>query len=176
MKHLILMRHASARPGPDDRERPLSPAGRSEAIAIGRALGALAAHGFRPERALVSPARRARETLAGVRETLASLAAVDEEELLYLASASRLLGRLRQLPDATAQVLLVGHNPGLGELAQQLVGRGEADVRTRAARGLAPAAFAALRIGTRWSELEPACAELVAFVRPGDGSDSGDGL
>jgi hypothetical protein len=39
----------------------------------------------------------------------------------------------------------------------------------RAARGLAPAAFAALRIGTqRWRELEPACAELVAFVRPGD--------
>jgi len=169
MKHLILMRHASARPGQDDRERPLSPEGRSEALASGRALQALAAHGFRPEQALVSPARRARETFAGVREALASLGAATEDDALYLASASRLLGRLQRLPDATAQVLLVGHNPGLAELARELVGRAEADVLLRAARGLAPAAFAALRLPLqRWRELEPACAELVAFVRPGD--------
>ncbi len=171
MKHLILMRHASARPGQDDRERPLSPEGTSEAHAIGRALKALAAHGFRPEQALVSPARRARETLASVREALASLADTSEDDALYLASAGRLLSRLQQLPDATAQVLLVGHNPGLAELALQLVGQAEAEVLLRAARGLAPAAFAALRIPTqRWRELEPACAELVAFVRPGDPS------
>ena len=171
MKHLILMRHASARPGQDDRERPLSPEGKSEALAIGRALQALAAYGFWPEQALVSPARRARETLAGVREALASLTVADEDDALYLASAGRLMSRLQQLPDATAQVLLVGHNPGLGELARQLVGRAEAEVQARAARGLAPAAFAALRIPTRrWRELEPACAELVAFVRPRDAS------
>jgi phosphohistidine phosphatase len=169
MKHLILLRHASARPGQDDRERPLSPQGASEALEIGRALRALAARGFRPEQALVSPARRARETFAGVREALASLASASEDDALYLASAERLLGRLQQLPDAIAQVLLVGHNPGLAELAVQLVGQAEADVLVRVARGLAPAAFAAFRIPTRrWCELEPACAELVALVRPGE--------
>ena len=83
---------------------------------MGRALEALAARGFRPERALVSPARRARETLAGVRAALATLAAAEEDEALYLASPGRLLARLQRLPDATSQVLLVGHNPGLAEL------------------------------------------------------------
>src|SRR5262245_5981195 len=169
MKHLILLRHASARPGQDDRERPLSPEGTKEAAASGRALLALEARGFRPERALVSPARRALETLAGVREALTSLADAAEDEALYLASAERLLGRLGRLPDDAAQVLLVGHNPGLAELVLRLVGQGEADVLVRASRGLSPAAFAAFRIPTRrWGELEPACGELVAFVRPGE--------
>jgi phosphohistidine phosphatase len=169
MKHLILMRHASAGLGEDDRARPLSPEGLSEAQRMGPALEKLSARGFRPERALVSPSRRTRETLAGVRAALASLAA-EEDETLYLASPGRLLARLQQLPDATSQVLLVGHNPGLAELLDWLVGRAEADVLLRAARGLAPAACAALRIPTeRWRELEPACAELVAFLRPEDG-------
>ena len=168
MKHLILMRHASARPGEDDRARPLSPEGLSEAQRMGRALEALSARGFRPERALVSPSRRTRETLAGVRAALATLAA-EEDEALYLASPGRLLARLQRLPDATSQVLLVGHNPGLAELVDWLVGRAEADVLLRAAHGLAPAACAALRIPTeRWREVEPACAELVAFLGPAD--------
>jgi phosphohistidine phosphatase len=169
MKHLILMRHASALPGEDDRARPLSPEGLSEAQRIGPALEKLSARGFRPERALVSPSRRTRETLAGLRAALSTLAAAEEDETLYLASPGRLLARLQQLPDAISQVLLVGHNPGLAELLDWLVGRAEADVLLRAARGLAPAACAALRIPTeRWRELEPACAELVAFLRPED--------
>jgi phosphohistidine phosphatase len=168
MKHLILMRHASARPGDDDRERPLTPEGAAEAERMGRALAGLVARGFRPEHALVSPARRTRETFEAVRGALAALAAA-EDEALYLASPGRLLARLQRLPDATAQVLLIGHNPGLGELVEWLVGRSDADALPRAARGLVPAACAALRIRTeRWRDLEPACAELVAFLRPHD--------
>src|SRR5688572_22256056 len=127
MKHLILMRHASAPPGEDDRARPLSPEGLSEAQRMGPALEKLSARGFRPERALVSPSRRTRETLAGVRTAFADLAA-EEDERLYLASPGRLLARLQQLPDALSQVLLVGHNPGLAELVDWLIGRAEADV------------------------------------------------
>jgi phosphohistidine phosphatase SixA len=168
LKHLILMRHASAEPGEDDRARPLSADGRGEVERMARALDALGARGFRPERALVSPARRTRETLDGLRAALGGLAA-EEDEALYLGSPGRLLARLQALPDAFSQALLIGHNPGLAELLDWLVGRAEADVLLRAARGLAPAACAALRIPTtRWLELEPACAELVAFVRPGD--------
>jgi phosphohistidine phosphatase len=165
MKHLILMRHASAGPAADDRERPLSPAGRGDALRMGRALEA---RGFRPEWALVSPARRARETLAGVQGGLRSLAGAETDEALYLAGADRLLARLRRVPEETAQLLLVGHNPGLSELARALVGQGPADVLRRAAHGLAPAACAALRIGElRWRELEPGCAELVDLLLPG---------
>jgi len=170
MKHLILMRHASAGPAADDRERPLSAAGQSEALQMGRALAALSASGFRPEWALVSPARRAQETLAGVRSGLPCLAGAETDGALYLASPGRLLSRLQRLPDETAQLLLVGHNPGLSELAQLLAGRAEADLRLRFARGLTPAACAALRIeSVHWHELAPGCAELVELLRPDSG-------
>jgi phosphohistidine phosphatase len=162
MKHLILMRHASAGPAADDRERPLSAAGQREALRMGRALAALSASGFRPERALVSPARRAQETLAGVRRGLRSLAAADTDDALYLASPGELLSRLQRLSDETEQLLLVGHNPGLSELAQALVGRAEADLRLRAG------ACAALRIESMsWRDLAPGCAELIELLRPG---------
>ncbi len=159
MKHLILMRHASARPGADDRERPLSAAGSREALAMGAALEALAVRGFRPEQALVSPARRALDTLASLRAGLSCLTGTETDAALYLASAGQLLARLRRIPDETSQVLLVGHNPGLSELVPWLVG-GDA-------LALAPAACAALRLPAGpWSELEPGCAELVQLLTP----------
>jgi phosphohistidine phosphatase len=167
MKHLVLMRHANAQPAADDRERPLSAAGRSEALDMGRALEELAPSGFHPEWALASPARRAQETLAAVRSRLRSLAGAETDEALYLASPGQLLARLQRVPDETVQLLLVGHNPGMSELAQLLVGEAGAELWLRAARGLAPAACAALRIeGLRWCELTPGCAELVELLTP----------
>ena len=169
MKHLILLRHASAENGDNDRVRPLSTLGRSEATRMGAALGTLAKRGFLPELLLTSPALRARETLAGLRGALTAARREEPDETLYLASAGRLLAKLQALPDRDAQVLLVGHNPGLGELLQLLVERGAAEVLLRAAHGLAPATLAALRIATpRWRDVGPGCAELVEFLRPAD--------
>src|SRR5262245_4368645 len=129
----------------------------------------LAGLGFRPELLLSSPAQRALETLAGVRGALGAARRVDEDETLYLASAGGLLAKLQSLSDADEQVLLVGHNPGLAELVDLLVGRGGAEALLRATRGLAPGALAALRLATpRWRDLAPGCAELVEFVRPAD--------
>jgi len=172
MKHLILLRHASAENGESDRVRPLSALGRSEAARVARALLRLADGGFRPELLLASPARRVRETLEGIRAALGAARRVEEDESLYLASAGRLLTRLQALPDEVEQVLLVGHNPGLGELVPLLVERGAADVLLRATKGLAPGALAALRIATpRWCDVAPGCAELVEFLRPADLAD-----
>jgi phosphohistidine phosphatase len=172
MKHLILLRHASAENGEVDRARALSALGRSEAARMGAVFGRLAGRGFRPQLLLCSPALRARETLEGLRAALGTALRVEEDEALYLASAGRLLAKLQALPDPEAQVLLVGHNPGLGELAQLLVERGAAEVLLRAAKGLAPGALAALHIATpRWRDLGPGCAELVEFLRPADLAD-----
>ena len=169
MRQLILLRHAHAEPadaGQADLDRPLSPEGLAEAEAAGRWL---AEHGLVPDCVLCSPARRTRETLEALRGALDGADRVEEDEALYLASAGRLLAKLQALPDPESQVLLVGHNPGLAELAQLLVERGAAEVLLRAARGLAPGAFAALRIATpRWRDLAPGCAELVEFLRPED--------
>jgi phosphohistidine phosphatase len=175
MKHLILLRHASAENGDLDRARAISATGRGEAARMAVVLERLAGQGFRPALLLCSPARRARETLDALRDALGDAARVEEDEALYLASAGRLLAKLQALPDLQSQVLLVGHNPGLVELVQLLVERGAADVLLRASRGLAPGALAALRITTpRWRELAPGCAELVEFLCPADVVDEAD--
>ena len=180
-KHLILLRHASAENGEVDRLRALSRGGEAEAARLGDALVRLEERGFRPQIVLSSPARRARETALRLLPGLAhdprvgpqngprTGPRVEEDEGLYLASPGQLLSRLQALPDHEPQVLLVGHNPGLAELVQLLAERGAAEVLVRAARGLAPAAFAALRIrAAHWRDLGPGCAELVEFLRPSD--------
>jgi phosphohistidine phosphatase len=168
-KHLILLRHASAENGAVDRLRPLSRVGEAEAARLGSALMRLEERGFRPEIVLSSPARRARETALRLRADLPRAPRIEQDEALYLASPGELLTRLQALPDREQQVLIVGHNPGLAELVQLLVSAGPAEVLVRAARGLTPAAFAALRIAAaRWKDLEPGCAELVEFLRPSD--------
>ena len=70
--------------------------------------------GINPDVTLVSSAKRAQETVAPLDLPLTRDAA------LYNASATDLLTRLRSLPKDVQSVLLVGHNPGMEELATQL--------------------------------------------------------
>lgn len=78
--------------------------------------GFLAAEGIRPEMVLCSSARRARETLAGMALALDGVPIVYETRL-YMAAAPDLLERLKKLDEALSSILLVGHNPGLEQLA-----------------------------------------------------------
>lgn len=162
-KHLFLMRHASAGPAADDRTRPLTPAGRIEAVQMGRALSALA---IPPARALASPARRAQETLDAVRSHV-ELEGIETDEALYLASAAALRMRLEGVPEATSRLLVIGHNPGLSELLHERVESGAKGLRPRASHGLAPGAVAVLRFDGPWRELAAAPAHLVELLTPG---------
>lgn len=154
-KHLFLMRHASAGPGADDRARPLTPAGRREAAQIAHAL---AARSVRPAWALVSPARRAQETLDAIRGVV-ELAGAETDGALYLASSSVLRSRLERVPEQTTSLLVIGHNPGLSELLHELVASGKAG-------GLAAGAVAVLRFAGRWGELSRAPAHRVEVLSP----------
>jgi len=167
-KHLILLRHAHAEDGASDRERPLSAKGHREIERAARGLDTLTGSGFRPTLVLTSSARRTLETAAAVERVLAGPLRVEQDETLYLASPGQLLTRLRSLPEVERQVLLVGHNPGLAELAALLAERASAAVLLRARRGLGTAAFAALRVAAHWRDLAPGAAELVEFRQPGD--------
>lgn len=119
MRRLILLRHGHAEPeGASDRdpERALTAQGRAAARAAGEAL---AAAGLRPDVALVSPARRARETWDAVAAVLGGPEATAAPEL-YDASADTLLAAARARPEAV--VAVVAHNPGLQLLARRLAG------------------------------------------------------
>ncbi|HYX76555.1 MAG TPA: histidine phosphatase family protein [Gaiellaceae bacterium] len=163
MYALYLLRHAKsswADPGLADRERPLAPRGRRDAKRIAKHLRQL---GVAPELVLCSPAVRTRETLELVRPALAASTVALEEDL-YGASSDRLLARLRRVPGAVASVMLVGHNPGLHQLALSLASAGNELGRLEAK--FPTAALATLQIPKPWSRLEPGDATLSAFVVP----------
>ena len=113
-----LLRHAKSSwddPGLADRERPLA---RRGVKATARLREHLRRSGIAPDLVLCSPAARAVETWERVRDGLAGDMRVGIEAELYAASADQLLARLGQLPESAGSVLVIGHNPGIGELAE----------------------------------------------------------
>ncbi|NTU60531.1 MAG: hypothetical protein HGA98_05690, partial [Deltaproteobacteria bacterium] len=121
MKRLTLVRHAkSSRKDPSlpDFYRPLSGRGWDEAPEMGRRL---AAAGVKPDAFVSSPANRAWSTSQEIASALGFPAeALRVEASIYDAEAGALLRLVRALEPAWEHVLLVGHNPGLTDLAQLL--------------------------------------------------------
>jgi phosphohistidine phosphatase len=118
-RRLHLLRHAKSswdEPGLDDHERPLTPRGQRAAARLAVWIGE---HGPRPQLVLCSTAVRARQTLDLVADALGE-PPVELEEALYHASAGELAARVRRLDDGLLDVLVVGHNPGLHDVALML--------------------------------------------------------
>lgn len=115
---LILTRHAKSSwgdPTQDDFDRPLNDRGRKSAAALG---SWLAERDLIPQEVLVSGARRTVETWQGIAREMPQQADMRSEPGLYHASAPAILGALRT---ATAPIImLIGHNPGIGDCAGQL--------------------------------------------------------
>ena len=157
-KCLLLLRHAKSSwddPALADHDRPLAPRGRRAAQLIGEHL--------RRERVPVSlvicsSALRARETL----ELVGPPGEVRIEPQLYGASAEQLLKRVRQLPEKVDTVMLVGHNPGIQELAVRLAGEDAGLAGQKFPTG----ALSTLTFAGPWRGLEAGGAQLAGFARP----------
>ena len=170
VKMVLLLRHAKSawgQPGLDDHERPLNRRGE-------RAAEAMADHivrnAPRPDLILCSTAVRTRQTLAPLVHRLTVPAPpIALERALYLASDDTLLERLRVLSEEIGTVLLIGHNEGIGELAEALAGHGAPAALASLQAKFPTGALAVLRAPDRpWRELAPGAAELLSFVRPRD--------
>jgi phosphohistidine phosphatase len=118
---LILLRHAKSDWSGDESDiaRPLAKRGRRQAPDAGRWL---AANVDRIDLAVVSPARRARSTWDIVAADLDAVPPRRIDDRLYTASDQELLAVVRELPDDLETVVLVGHNPGIEDLASLLAG------------------------------------------------------
>lgn len=122
MKRFVIFRHAKSswdKRGIADHDRPLADRGRRDGPRMGERL---ARRGVKPDLLLVSSATRARETGDLIEPALkhAGLArAIDPE--IYLASPGKLLAILKAVSDNVEELVLVGHNPGLTQLANQLL-------------------------------------------------------
>jgi phosphohistidine phosphatase len=167
VKTLWLLRHAKASAGGDglaDRDRPLSARGRDAARRIGRHLAESEAV---PELVLCSSSLRTRETIQLVAKGLGAELEVDYENDLYLASERDLRERVAQVPERVDSLLLVGHNPGIAELALALAARGQPDALAQMRNKFPTGALAELRVhSAKWSHFARGGCELVAFVTP----------
>ena len=123
--------------------------------------------GVRPELVLCSTALRARATLDALLPALGAQAEVRFEDDLYGADADELLARLRAVSTRVESVLVVGHNPGLQDLAARLAGDGE-PVATDQLRAKFPTgALAVLDLGsTTWARLTIGGAYLAHLFTP----------
>lgn len=120
MKVLSVVRHAKAeRPEgyPSDFARPLTSRGHKDAARLGSLLAEL-----QPpvDCILSSPAARAAQTADRMAAALGFTESVTWENAIYLASADTLLELLRRAPEEAEHIVLIGHNPGLEELAAGL--------------------------------------------------------
>ncbi len=173
MKRLLLLRHAKAVRDCDegDQARALNPRGRGDAARMGALVHG---KGWLPDCALVSSATRTMETWHLLAAELPDAPQPEFLDGLYLASWKTILNFARtRAPDAAGTLLVVGHNPGLEELALALAQKPDspqARARLDAMRDKYPTC--ALCVFdcdiAHWRDLAPGGATLAAFVRPRD--------
>jgi phosphohistidine phosphatase len=169
-RRLILLRHAKSDwPDVPDRDRPLAKRGRRDAPRIGRWLRE---HGYQPDVVVCSAARRTRQTWDLVAPELGGSPAVRFEPRAYAASALTLLYLVQELPGRYRAALLIGHNPGLSDLAGSLAAAPESASADGNGPGppisLPTAAVAVLEFPGDWPSLTPGQAHLLDHITPSD--------
>lgn len=171
MGTLLLLRHAKSSwddPGLADYDRPLAKRGRKAAPLIGAEIARL---GLRPDLILCSSAARTRETLALVLPALgAPPPEIVFDDAIYMATPTVLLGLLGKLPTGAGgpnTVMVVGHNPGLEELAELLVGGGNDAAQEQMAEKFPTGALAVFTFpGDTWRDIAPGAGTLAHFITP----------
>ena len=167
MHQLLLLRHAKSSwqdAASPDRDRPLNARGRRAAVAM---RSAMREFGLIPDLILVSTAARTMETMSAL-EPWDDTPLVEPLDELYLAGARQLLGTLRTVAETVRTVLLIGHNPGMHELAVLL-----ADTNVSAAKpmrevldGFPTGALAEFSVTGPWSGLASGGGRLQRFLTP----------
>ena len=159
---LIVLRHAKAeQSAPSDNERPLAPRGPEDAAAAGDWLASI---GVSPDAALVSSAKRTRETWAAVARAADWDVAPTIDDGLYAAGVDTALDVLRGLEDAVSCAISVGHNPTAAYLVSLPDdGDGDDEASNALAAGYPTNAAAVLAFHGDWADLDPGMATLRAF-------------
>ncbi|GGO91447.1 phosphohistidine phosphatase [Nocardioides phosphati] len=162
---LVLVRHAQAESwAASDVERALTPAGTEAAGVLGEWLRD---QGITPDAALVSGARRTRETWAALADAAGWQLQPAYDDGLYAAGPDTALDLIRFAATDAATLLVLGHNPTIHFLAQVLSdGTGAAEQTTRLASDFPPASAAVLTFDVEWARVSEGYGALTAF-RPG---------
>ncbi|MGJ5178065.1 SixA phosphatase family protein [Bradyrhizobium oligotrophicum] len=171
MRRLMLLRHAKTEtdaPSGRDQDRRLDERGHQDAAMTG---DFIASHPPVPDLVLVSTAVRAQQTwelaFAAMKDRVPA-PQVEQVPDLYAAEPMQILHQIRLAAVADPkQLLVVGHNPGLHELALALTGRGDPDARHELSRNMPTSGLAIFDFDTDdWGDVSFTRGNLVAFVTP----------
>ncbi|SRR5579871_878624 len=171
MRRLMLLRHAkteSEAPSGRDQDRRLDERGRKDAAEIGNWI---ARHPPFADTVMVSPAVRAHQTWEIAWEAMKDRAPAPKVEFvaeLYGADPVQLLESVRSaVVTDPKRLMLVGHNPGMHELALALTGSGDDAGRKALSDNLPTSGLAVFDFAVGdWSDVAFRRGRLVLFVSP----------
>lgn len=167
MRRLMLLRHAKSAwntPGLADVDRPLNARGREAAPRMGTYM---MGQGLVPDLAVVSAAKRTRETWALVAPAFGTDIATTFEPAIYEAAPQTLMSVARATSPAVRTLLMVGHNPGMETLAALLVAGGAMAGGAAFLPKFPTAALAVIDLDvTSWAEVGHGKGALERFVTP----------
>lgn len=171
MRRLMLLRHAKTEidaPSGRDQDRRLDDRGHRDAAEIGTWM---ARHPPFPDFVQVSPAVRAKQTWELAWEAMKEsvpLPQVDFPPELYGADPAQMLEVIRSASVTDPkQLLVVGHNPGMHELALMLTGGGDKTGRDALADNLPTSGLAVFDFATDdWNDVAFRRGKLVLFTSP----------
>jgi phosphohistidine phosphatase len=165
-RRLFLLRHAKSSwkdASLRDEERPLAKRGQQAAAVLQQHLRA---SDVGVDLVLCSPARRTRETWAGICGGLHPDPDVRIVAAVYEATSSELLELLRDVTPSVGSVLIIGHNPGIETLAAELISGGKTTALARLREGFVTGGFATLSVDSAWADLDRGGANLEDYLRP----------
>jgi phosphohistidine phosphatase len=165
MKTLHLLRHAKSSwndPDLDDHDRPLSKRGRETARAIAAYLRRVK---IAPDLVICSTAVRARQTLDPINKAIKPPKVILEREI-YEVAQEKIWKHLWKLPESADCVLLIGHNPGLHDLALALADAGSAELVPPRGGKFPTGALASFRFDGAWKAVQLHSARLFSYATP----------
>jgi phosphohistidine phosphatase len=167
MRRLLLLRHAKSswsEPGASDHARPLNRRGQEAAPRIGAYLNR---HKLVPDTVLCSTAKRTRETWELVSSEMRGAPEAAYVERLYDAAPRTLLDVFCHADPAAKSVLVIAHNPGLQEIATDLIAAGDLGDRERLREKLPTGGLVVIDFAIAdWSKLHVRSGRLERFVVP----------
>lgn len=166
MLRLLLFRHAKTarESGGGDHDRPLTKRGEEDSKRIGRYL---ADEQLLADLAIASDSRRTRQTLDLAMRAANQHPQARLDRAVYLAEPHTLLEVIRRTPSEVRSLLMIGHNPGMADLATLLTGFGDRYAFARMSTKFPTAGLAVLDFPVeRWDEVKERGGRLDRFVTP----------
>lgn len=162
MKTLFILRHAQALSHHDDKQRPLSQFGQKQAKHLAELLDE---KNIKIDFTLCSTATRTKET-ASILQNNHIFQKIIYSDILYLADLQHLYNELFCLDSAIDRALIIGHNPGLFNLAYELAKETDEN-KHHLSKGFLPCSLAEFKIDIKnWPELSPVKSTLVKVYSP----------